>query len=117
MEPALHGVGVDLPVAEWGVMERHEAEAIYDAGRERCVDFILELQTCYERLEARVEKLEEQLRQSSRNSASALAGSSRGAAAAPAKAIRPARGRPAGPSRPSSAAAADRPSRDRKSVV
>jgi transposase len=49
-------------------MERHEAEAIYDAGRERCVDFILALEARYERLEARVEKLEEQLRQSSRNS-------------------------------------------------
>lgn len=49
-------------------MERHEAEAIYDAGRERCVDFILALEAHYARLEARVEKLEEQLRQSSRNS-------------------------------------------------
>lgn len=49
-------------------MERHEAEAIYDAGRESCVDFILALEARYERLEARVEKLEEQLRRSSRNS-------------------------------------------------
>jgi len=49
-------------------MERREAEAIYDAGRERCVDFILTLAARYERLEARVEKLEEQLRRSSRNS-------------------------------------------------
>ncbi len=49
-------------------MEQHEAEAIYDAGRERCVDFILELEARYQRLEGRVEKLEEQLRQSSRNS-------------------------------------------------
>ncbi|MGH2996961.1 MAG: IS66 family transposase [Gaiellales bacterium] len=49
-------------------MERHEAEAIYDAGREHCVDFILALEARYERLEARVEKLEEQLRRSSRNS-------------------------------------------------
>ena len=49
-------------------MERHEAEAIYDAGRERCVDFILALEARYERLEVRVEKLEEQLRRSSRNS-------------------------------------------------
>jgi transposase len=63
-------------------MERAEAEAIYDAGRERCVDFILELaqrsqelatraeqlaQRC-ERLEARIGRLEEQVRQSSRNS-------------------------------------------------
>ena len=49
-------------------MERREAEVIYDAGRERCVDFILALAARYERLEARVEKLEEQLRRSSRNS-------------------------------------------------
>jgi hypothetical protein len=63
-------------------MERAEAEAIYDAGREACVDFILELakrsqelaahgeklaRRC-ERLEARVERLEEELRKSSRNS-------------------------------------------------
>jgi transposase len=63
-------------------VERAEAEAIYEAGRERCVEFILELarrsqelalraeklaQRC-ERLEARIERLEEQVRQSSRNS-------------------------------------------------
>ena len=39
-------------------MERHEAEAIYDAGRERCVDFILALGARYERLEARVERID-----------------------------------------------------------
>jgi transposase len=55
-------------------VERHEAEAIYDAGRERCVDFILALGARYERLEARVEKLEEQLRRSSRNSSPEFAG-------------------------------------------
>jgi transposase len=49
-------------------VERQEAEAIFDAGREHCVDFILALEARYERLEARVEKLEEQLRRSSRNS-------------------------------------------------
>ena len=49
-------------------MERQEAEAIYDEGRERCVDFILALEARYQRLEVRVEKLEEQLRRSSRNS-------------------------------------------------
>ena len=49
-------------------MERREAEAIYDTGRERCVDFILALEARYQRLEARVEKLEEQLRRGSRNS-------------------------------------------------
>jgi transposase len=49
-------------------VDRSEAEAIYDAGRERCVDFILALEARYERLEGRVEKLEAQLRRSSRNS-------------------------------------------------
>ena len=49
-------------------MERAEAEAIYDAGRERCVDFILALEARHERLEARVERHEERLRGSSRNS-------------------------------------------------
>jgi transposase len=63
-------------------VERSDAEAIYDAGRERCVDFILELAqrseklatdcerlaaSC-ERLEQRIRRLEEQTRQSSRNS-------------------------------------------------
>ena len=56
-------------------MERAEAEAIYDAGRERCVEVILELAASVERLtvlgarlEERVRRLEEQSRQSSRNS-------------------------------------------------
>lgn len=49
-------------------MERAEAETIYDAGREVCVAFILDLTTRYEKLEGRVARLEEQLRQSSRNS-------------------------------------------------
>ena len=60
-------------------MERVEAEAIYDAGREACVDFMLELTQRFEelaerserelgRLQARIERLEEQLRQNSRNS-------------------------------------------------
>jgi hypothetical protein len=56
-------------------MERADAEAIYDAGRERCVEFILELAErsqrlavqC-ERLEQRVRRLEEQARSDSRNS-------------------------------------------------
>jgi transposase len=58
-----------------GVVERTDAEAIYDAGRERCVELILELasrceqlaERC-ERLEERVRWLEEQTRSSSRNS-------------------------------------------------
>jgi transposase len=56
-------------------VERSEAEAIYDAGRERCVEFILELAGAFERLSAangrledRVRRLEEQARSSSRNS-------------------------------------------------
>lgn len=60
-------------------MERAEAEAIYDSGREACVEFMLELaqrsQELLERserqiarLEARVERLEEELRKDSRNS-------------------------------------------------
>jgi transposase len=56
-------------------MERAEAEAIYDSGRESCVDFVLELARrsqqlaaeC-ERLEERVRRLEEQARSDSRNS-------------------------------------------------
>ena len=54
-------------------MERWEAEAIYDAGRERCVEVILELAAAVEgltaqtrRLEERIARLEEQSRQSSR---------------------------------------------------
>src|SRR6266496_2941183 len=53
-------------------MERAEAEAVYDAGREACVEFLLELSSRSERelarLEARIARLEEQVRSSSRNS-------------------------------------------------
>ena len=53
-------------------MERAEAEAIYEAGREACVEFLIELTARYERqiarLEARIERLEDQNGQSSRNS-------------------------------------------------
>ena len=60
-------------------MERSEAEAIYDAGREACVEFMLELAQRFEelaehserqiaRLQTRIERLEEQLRKDSRNS-------------------------------------------------
>ncbi|MCA1678563.1 MAG: IS66 family transposase [Actinobacteria bacterium] len=49
-------------------MERAEAEAIYDAGRERCVKAILELAGRCKRVEDRIGRLEEQTRQSSRNS-------------------------------------------------
>jgi transposase len=58
-------------------MDRSEAEVIYDSGRERCVEVILELagsverlmERC-ERLEERIMRLEERARQSSRNSSS-----------------------------------------------
>jgi transposase len=54
-------------------VERSEAEAIFDSGRDRCVEVILELAVVVERLtaqtvllEERVRRLEEQTRQSSR---------------------------------------------------
>jgi transposase len=43
-------------------VERAEAEAIYDSGRERCVAFILELAASVERLTAAGEGLEERVR-------------------------------------------------------
>ena len=53
-------------------MERAEAEAIYDAGREACVTFLLELTAGYEQqiagLEERLSRLEAQARQDSRTS-------------------------------------------------
>ncbi len=53
-------------------MERAEAEAVYDAGREACIEFLVELTARYERqvtrLEARIERLEEKLRENSQNS-------------------------------------------------
>jgi transposase len=49
-------------------MERAEAEAIYDSGREACVDFMLGLAGRVERHEERLRRLEEQARQDSRTS-------------------------------------------------
>jgi transposase len=49
-------------------MDRAEAEAIYDAGREVCVEFILELAGRVEQLEERLARLEARLRQDSRTS-------------------------------------------------
>jgi transposase len=53
-------------------MDRAEAEAIYDAGRDACVTFLLELTAGYERqiagLEERLGRLEAQARQDSRTS-------------------------------------------------
>jgi transposase len=49
-------------------MDRAEAEAIYDAGREVCVEFILELAARVEQHEERLARLEAQTRQDSRTS-------------------------------------------------
>lgn len=49
-------------------MERAEAEAIYDAGREVVVEVLLRMDRRIQQLEARVEKLERELNRSSRNS-------------------------------------------------
>jgi len=49
-------------------VERSEAEAIYDAGREVVVEVLLRMDQRIQQLEARVEKLERELKKSSRNS-------------------------------------------------
>jgi transposase len=49
-------------------MDRAEAEAIYDAGRDACVRFIVDLAARVEGLEERLRRLEEQARQDSRTS-------------------------------------------------
>ena len=49
-------------------MERAEAEAIYDAGRDACVQFMLDLAARVEELEERLRRLEDQARQDSRTS-------------------------------------------------
>jgi len=49
-------------------VERVEAEAIYDAGREVVVEVLLRMDRRIQQLEARVEKLERELKKSSRNS-------------------------------------------------
>jgi transposase len=49
-------------------MDRAEAEAIYDSGREACVEFVLELAGRVEQHEDRLRRLEEQARQDSRTS-------------------------------------------------
>jgi hypothetical protein len=49
-------------------VERAEAEAIYDAGREVVVEVLLRMDRRIQQLEARVEKLERELKKSSRNS-------------------------------------------------
>jgi transposase len=49
-------------------MDRAEAEAIYDSGRGACVKVLLALANQVERLEGRVERLEEQIRELRRDS-------------------------------------------------
>jgi transposase len=49
-------------------MDRAEAEAIYDSGREACVEVILELAAKVEQHDDRLRRLEEQARQDSRTS-------------------------------------------------
>ncbi len=49
-------------------MERSEAEAIYDSGRKACVKVLLALANQVERLEGRVERLEEEIRELRRGS-------------------------------------------------
>ena len=49
-------------------VERAEAEAVFDGGREVCVEFILELSARVERFEDRLRRLEEQARRDSRTS-------------------------------------------------
>jgi hypothetical protein len=49
-------------------MERAEAEAVYDSGREACVEFILDLAARVEQHDDRLKRLEEQARQDSRTS-------------------------------------------------
>ena len=49
-------------------MDRVEAEAIYDAGREVCVQFLLDLAARVQQLEERLSRLEAQTRQDSRTS-------------------------------------------------
>jgi Family of unknown function (DUF6444) len=49
-------------------MDRAEAEAIYDSGREACVEFMLELAAKVEQFEVRLRRLEGQARQDSRTS-------------------------------------------------
>src|ERR1700752_3591876 len=49
-------------------MDRVEAEAIYDSGREACVEFIVDLANRFAEHEDRLKRLEEQGRQDSRTS-------------------------------------------------
>ena len=59
-------------------MDRAEAEAIYDAGREVCVEFILELAARVEQHEDRLRRLEEQARQEAQRRGAELGGTPSG---------------------------------------
>jgi len=60
--------GFLVGAANLASVERAEAEAIYDSGRESCVQFILDLAARVEQHEDRLKRLEEQARQDSRTS-------------------------------------------------
>ena len=55
-------------MANPGDMDRAEAEAIYDSGRDACVKVLLALANQVERLEGRVERLEGEVRELRRDS-------------------------------------------------
>ena len=54
------GAGFPVVAANLAGMERGEAEAIYDSGREACVQFILDFAARVEQHEERLRRLEEQ---------------------------------------------------------
>ncbi len=62
------GQGFLVGAANLAVMDRAEAEAIYDSGREACVQFIVDLASRVQQLDQRLERLEAQARQDSRTS-------------------------------------------------
>ncbi len=59
-----------MPAANLGGMERSEAEAIFDSGREACVEFLMGLMDRQLRSEERLRVLEQKAGASSRNSSS-----------------------------------------------
>ena len=68
VQPSGPGRGFLLGAANLACMDRAEAEAIYESGREACVEFILDLANRFARHEDRLKRLEEQARQDSRTS-------------------------------------------------
>src|SRR5207237_10881467 len=59
------GQGFLVGAANLAVMDRAEAEAIYDSGREACVQFILDLAARVREFEERLNRLEAQAGQDS----------------------------------------------------